>query len=285
MFHKLIFLLENNLMRIWITLPMSQYEQNYSQGKYALFDLIYSERYNVSNVNIINNILQKYITEKNVNVNEVYLIADNHNNQQELLFNYVSQNDYVNDIYKTNGKRFTWQWLLQHLNIKLNNKNFDDKTITTEILSWLVVDNPYTIKTDYQEKLYNKNLINIEKLKQEAKHLEDIIEKHKDILKTNFIHINSDSIQRIYSFLPMVFKDIWVNVTPIDVMYLFGYVELANIPSPFPMPSIECRKILQKEFELWEESQKQEFQLLCCKLKKYFGLNHFKIWNHWFENV
>ncbi|MFV3306051.1 hypothetical protein ACNFBT_12295 [Pseudomonas sp. NY15181] len=58
------------------------------------------------------------------------------------------------------------------------------------------------------------------------------------------------SVEHLLVYLPMLYQNFWGHVSPTEVAALAGSLQVPDVPSPFPEPSIEILMILRKRFLL-----------------------------------
>jgi hypothetical protein len=75
-----------------------------------------------------------------------------------------------------------------------------------------------------------------------------ILEEKIRLLEEKLRSINQVDCERLLTYLPALYRRVFTVIGPVDLAMLCGRVEPFNIPSPYPEPSDETLRQLQRQF-------------------------------------
>lgn len=134
----------------------------------------------------------------------------------------------------------SWEWLSSRLGVTSG----DEQQLKNIIFPWLTTSDSEVERKRMQQALQDEHQSESEKLAAERERL-----KHaNEILYAQNIALQQVDAENLVRFLPALFPRVFTQLGAADLAALCGRVEPLNIPNPFPEPSEETLRALQKRF-------------------------------------
>lgn len=115
----------------------------------------------------------------------------------------------------------------------------------------------------YQEYDEQTSQLNTEK----QKLLEQINE-----LRTQITNANTPNLENLISYLPVIFKDFWNIVPPIELANIAGKINPPNIPSPYHSPSEQAVALQKRKFDSLDENTQKSIITFGIQLSQHYSL-------------
>lgn len=165
------------------------------------------------------------------------------------------------------GAGFDWQLVsLDWLAARFGRKAADLSLhfIEQELLPWLITADDAAERQQMKGALEREHASESERLLSERVAME---QKNRHLQEQNAALRQVDK-ERLVSYLPALFSRVFTVLGATDLALLCGSIEPLRIPNPYPEPSIEALRVLQRQFR----SLPQPAQLEIVKLVQ--GLPH-----------
>lgn len=148
---------------------------------------------------------------------------------------------------KVFGHSAKWQvlsleWLADRFARKAT--DLDEHFIEQQLLPWLVTSDDQAERKQMKEALAQEHQSEAEKLLQERTSMQ---QENRRLQEQNAALRQVDK-ERIVTYLPALFSRVFTILGATDLALLCGNVEPLNIPNPFPEPSPEALRVLQRQF-------------------------------------
>ena len=147
-----------------------------------------------------------------------------------------------------------WEWLAQRFGLDAASPWEVPDTLHTHILPWLATADDSAQRQQLQQRRENEHANETERLAAERAALE----QENDHLRAQNAALQQVDAERLVSFLPALFPRVFTVLGGADLALLCGRVESLAIPNPYPEPTEETLRTLQKRFRaLPQELQRQ----------------------------
>lgn len=164
----------------------------------------------------------------------------------------------------TNSPNWISQYFLPKSIIENNSEKIQDQDhLVNDQLNSLqesLNDDKETFDQKYDEQV---NELNIEKQK--------LVEQIKE-LRTQITNSHSPNLECLISYLPVIFKDFWNIVPPIELANIAGKINPPNIPSPYHSPSEQAVALQKRKFDALDENTQQEIIIFGIQLSQHYSL-------------
>ncbi len=147
-----------------------------------------------------------------------------------------------------------WEWLAQRFGLDAVAPWDVPDTLHTHILPWLATADDSAQRQQLQQRRENEHANETERLAAERAALA----QENDHLRAQNAALQQVDTERLVSFLPALFPRVFTVLGGADLALLCGRVESLAIPNPYPEPTEETLRTLQKRFRaLPQELQRQ----------------------------
>lgn len=147
-----------------------------------------------------------------------------------------------------------WEWLADRFGLGHATPWETQETFTAQILPWLTTADDSHQRQQLQHAREREHHTETERLATERAALE----QENDHLRAQNAALQQVDAERLLSFLPALFLRVFTVLGGTDLALLCGRVESLAIPNPYPEPTEETLRTLQKRFRaLPQELQKQ----------------------------
>ena len=147
-----------------------------------------------------------------------------------------------------------WEWLAQRFGLDAVAPWDVPDTLHTHILPWLATADDSAQRQQLQQRRENEHANETERLAAERAALA----QENDHLRAQNAALQQVDAERLVSFLPALFPRVFTTIGPADLALLCGRTEPLALPNPYPEPTEETLRTLQKRFRaLPQELQKQ----------------------------
>ena len=147
-----------------------------------------------------------------------------------------------------------WEWLAQRFGLNAASPWEVPDTLHTHILPWLATADDSAQRQQLQQRRENEHANETERLAAERAALA----QENDHLRAQNAALQQVDAERLVSFLPALFPRVFTVLGGADLALLCGRVESLAIPNPYPEPTEETLRTLQKRFRaLPQELQRQ----------------------------
>lgn len=116
--------------------------------------------------------------------------------------------------------------------------------LQNELLPWLVTADTTSERQRMQQALHTEHQNETQRLAHERLRLQ----QENELLRAQNNAIQQIDAERLVTFLPALYPRVFTVLGPTDLALLCGRVEPFAIPNPFPEPSEETLRTLQKNF-------------------------------------
>ncbi|WP_022653881.1 hypothetical protein [Aquaspirillum serpens] len=148
----------------------------------------------------------------------------------------------------------SWEWLAERFALSAAPDLADVALIEARVFPWLLALEEDGEREQMQEALLKEHQSESERLEQERARLR----RENEQLRTQNAAIEYIDTERLLSFLPALYSRVFTVLGPADLALLCGRIEPFDIPNPYPEPSEETLRTLQRRFRgLPQESQLQ----------------------------
>lgn len=147
-----------------------------------------------------------------------------------------------------------WEWLADRFGLGNASPWEATETVTDQILPWLTTADDSHQRQHLQNAREREHHNETERLAAERVALA----QENDRLRGQNAALQQVDVERLASFLPALFPRVFTVLGPVDLALLCGQLTPLSIPSPYPEPSEEALRALQRRFRaLPHELQKQ----------------------------
>ena len=147
-----------------------------------------------------------------------------------------------------------WEWLAQRFGLDAASPWDVPDTLHTHILPWLATADDSAQRQQLQQRRENEHANETERLAAERAALA----QENDHLRAQNAALQQVDAERLVSFLPALFPRVFTAIGPADLALLCGRTEPLALPNPYPEPTEETLRTLQKRFRaLPQELQRQ----------------------------
>ena len=225
-------------------------QQGYSKAQ--VIPVYGDSEYTISNAKSITAALDDIynrIKSGNQQLNFLYWLIDKPSSQ--IWQQASSTANYQKLIVNIAWQYMSWEWLNARFNSK---KGITDKTIIEQVIPWLVSINDAVEQEQLQKTLEQEHQNESERLAAERATLQ----VQNEQLKAENAALRRVDKELLVAYLPALFSRVFTVLGAADLALLCGSIEPLNIPNPFPEPSTEALRVLQKKFRSLPQTAKLE---------------------------
>lgn len=144
----------------------------------------------------------------------------------------------------TDWQILSWEWLLQRFGMPDEKLSASTEQLEQEILPWLIHSDTSEERRRRLEALGRDHQNESQRLASERARL---LQENEHLRASNEALQQVDA-ERLVSFLPALYPRVFTLLGPVDLALLCGRLEPLSIPNPYPEPSEEALRTLQKRF-------------------------------------
>lgn len=235
---------KNNTLNLIVCIKDNKLQALLQQGysKAQVVPIYGDIEYKISNAKSITaalDDLDKRIKSNNQQLSFLYWLVDKPSSPVWQLAS--NTNDYQQFITNTAWQYLSWEWL----SARFNSKNgITDKALIEQVIPWLVSVDDAVEQEQMQKALEQEHESESERLAAERATLR----VQNEQLKAENAALRQVDKELLVTFLPALFARVFTILGAADLALLCGSVQPLNIPSPFPEPSTEALRVLQKKF-------------------------------------
>jgi hypothetical protein len=148
----------------------------------------------------------------------------------------------------------SWEWLAARFGLEDASPWAVTESFSSQVLPWLINSDDLAQRQHLKQVRESEHLSESERLTLER--AEIVKENHR--LREQNAALQQVDVERLVSFLPALFPRVFTVLGPADVALLCGRVEPPRLPSPYPEPSEETLRTLQKRFRALSLDQQQQ---------------------------
>lgn len=147
-----------------------------------------------------------------------------------------------------------WEWLAGRFGLHEDRLQMSVEQLKHEVLPWLISQDSSAERQQLQDALTREHQDASTRLAAERAHLQ----RENERLRAQNLAVQQVDAERLVCFLPALYPRVFTQLGAVDLALLCGRVEPLSIPNPYPEPSEEALRILQKRFrDLPRELQRQ----------------------------
>lgn len=147
-----------------------------------------------------------------------------------------------------------WEWLADRFGLGNASPWEATESFTSQVLPWLITADDTAQRQHLQQARESEHHSEAERLAAERAALA----QENDHLRAQNAALQQVDAERLVSFLPALFPRVFTVLGAADLAQLCGHVQPLAIPNPYPEPSEETLRTLQKRFRaLPHELQRQ----------------------------
>lgn len=144
----------------------------------------------------------------------------------------------------TSWQVLAWEWIAEHFGLNEATLWESPNWLESHFLPWLTTAGDATDRHDMLGALANTYRTESERLASECAKLE----LENKCLREQNTALQQVDMERLASFLPALFQRVFTVLSGSDLALLCGRLEPVRIPNPYPEPSEESLRRLQKNF-------------------------------------
>lgn len=147
-----------------------------------------------------------------------------------------------------------WEWMADRFG--LGNASPWDATdsFTSQVLPWLITADDTVQRQHLQRARESEHHNETGRLAADR----ETLAQENDRLRTQNAALQQVDAERLVSFLPALYPSVFTVIGPVDLALLCGRVEPMPIPNPYPEPSEEALRTIQRRFrDLPHDVQRQ----------------------------
>jgi len=153
----------------------------------------------------------------------------------------------------------SWEWVTRRFGLLGNPLQDGDGTLQDLVFPWLIASNHDAEYQQLQETLAREHQSEAERLANERRRLQ----QENEQLRAQNNALQQVDAENLLRFLPALFPRVFTVLGASDLALLCGRVEPLAIPNPYPEPSGETLRALQRKFRsLPHHTQAQIVQLI-----------------------
>lgn len=138
----------------------------------------------------------------------------------------------------------SWEWLTARLGLASDSDALDKHTLTKVILPWLLSADDAAERQQMQDALAREHDSESARLAAERLQLQQDNQRLRDMNAA----LQQADAENLLRFLPALYPRIFTVLGATDLALLCGRVEPLAIANPYPEPSEETLRVLQKDF-------------------------------------
>lgn len=147
-----------------------------------------------------------------------------------------------------------WEWLSNRFGLENASPWEATKSFTDQLLPWLVTSDDAALRQHLQQTRESEHHSETDRLAAAR----NTLAQENNRLHTQNAALQQMDAERLVSFLPALFPRVFTVLGATDLALLCGHVQPLGIPNPYPEPSEETLRTLQKHFRaLPQEHQRQ----------------------------
>ena len=147
-----------------------------------------------------------------------------------------------------------WEWLASRFGLGNASPWEAAESFTSQVLPWLVTADDAAQRRHLQQARDTEHHSETDRLAAAR----NTLEQENDRLHTQNAALQQVDAERLVSFLPALFPRVFTVLGATDLALLCGHVQPLGIPNPYPEPSEETLRTMQKRFHaLPQEHQRQ----------------------------
>lgn len=147
-----------------------------------------------------------------------------------------------------------WEWLVQRFDLG-NAAPWDAlETLQAKILPWLMTADDAAQRAQLQQAREDRHASETERLAAERASLAQDNER----LRAQNTALQQVDAERLISFLPALYARVFTMLGATDLALLCGQVAPLDLPNPYPEPSEETLRTLQKRFRALPQSLQRQ---------------------------
>lgn len=245
---------KNNALNLIVCIKDNKLQALLQQGysKAQVVPIYGDAEYEISNAKSITAALDdiyKRIKSGNQQLSFLCWLVDKSSSQNWLQAS--STPDYQQFITNTAWQYLSWEWL----STRFNSKNgITDKALIEQVIPWLVSVDDAVEQEQMQKALEQEHQNESERLAAERATLQ----VQNEQLKAENAALRRVDKELLVAYLPALFSRVFTVLGAADLALLCGSIEPLNIPNPFPEPSTEALRVLQKKFRSLPQTAKLE---------------------------
>lgn len=156
--------------------------------------------------------------------------------------------------HAANWQLLDWEWLADRFGLGAVSPWVAAESFTGQVLPWLISANDAEQRQHLQRARMGEHLSETGRLGAERAALE----QENQVLRDQNAALLQVDLERLVSFLPALFPRVFTVLGPADVALLCGRVEPPLLPNPYPEPSEETLRTLQKRFRALPQELQQQ---------------------------
>ncbi len=147
-----------------------------------------------------------------------------------------------------------WEWLAERFGLGAVSPWVAGDSFTGLIVPWLISATDAAQRQNLRRAREDEHASETDRLMEERLALE-----HENIhLRDQNAALQQVDLERLVSFLPALFPRVFTVIGPADVALLCGRVEPPSLPNPYPEPSEETLRTLQKRFRALPKDRQRQ---------------------------
>lgn len=162
----------------------------------------------------------------------------------------------------------SWPWLAARFGLAVDKPWATPNAFSKALLPWLVTLDTATERKQMQQVLTSEHQSKSEELFAERTRLQ---QENEQLRSQNAAlhHVDAENLVR---FLPALFPRVFTVLGATDLALLSGRVEPLSIPNPYPEPSEETLRTLQKHFRALPQQLQQQIVRFVASLPQRYKL-------------
>lgn len=173
-----------------------------------------------------------------IKVDRIYWLADKNARQQLTDPRHLSE--LLNEA--SDWQVLSLNWLAGRFG--RNNAELSTDFIEQELLPWLITADDAAEREQMKQALQREHVSEAERLQAERV----VMEQENRTLQEQNAALRQVDKERLATYLPALFSRVFTIIGANDLALICGSVEPLNIPNPYPEPSTEALRVLQKQF-------------------------------------
>ncbi len=243
----LVLIVNNENISAW-HLAIGKSPQNIPVHGEAFFSITSAEDIHSALLDIKDN-----INGRDLGINRYHWLVDRHAHQKLIDSRHVM--DFLDA--GLNCQLISLEWLAARFGYK--EADLTSHFVEQELLPWLFTANDAAERKKMTDSLEREHANESERLLNER----IAMEQENRRLKEHNAALRQVNKERLVTYLPALFNRVFTILGAADLALLCGCVEPLNIPNPYPEPSTEALRVLQRQFRnLPQHTQLEIVQLV-----------------------
>ena len=155
-----------------------------------------------------------------------------------------------------------WEWLAERFGFGDASPWEAAEPLVNQVLPWLVTADDAAQRQHLQQARESEHRSETEQLAAQRNALVQANER----LRAENAALQQVDVERLVSFLPALFPRVFTVLGPTDLAQLCGRVEPLSIPNPYPEPSEETLRTLQRGFRALPQQLQQQIVRFVARL-------------------